>query len=87
MDFSDQELDRRMEQAIQSNTPFDALYEIARELVDAGMPKDDLTRLFMRHFEMYGDDEDGTIYDAIADVLDYITGWCSAPQRLYPDES
>ena len=75
----------RVEQALLSAEPFPALLALAYQLRDEGMPRGDLYRLYHSFFLRYtapGTDE--SLYDAIADTLDFISGRCPPSRALYP---
>lgn len=42
--------------------------------------------LFDEYRQRHHADKDETRYDAILDVMDYITGWCSPQNRLFDSE-
>lgn len=60
----------------------DVLYDLSRELLDSGYPREALLEDF-KHliFELRerGDDERE---DAVMEVLDVLTGWCAPSTRL-----
>jgi hypothetical protein len=75
----------RVESALASEPPQDALLELAEELRDGGMPQAELLALFDAARERHAGDADETSYDAILDTMDLISGWCAPSRRLYPD--
>lgn len=75
----------RLERALAAAKPPDALWELARELQEAGTSREKLLALFDAARERHENDADETCYDAILDTIDCIVGWCASSQRIYPE--
>ncbi len=64
------------------NTLADALYDLSRELLDSGYPRevllDDFKRLILE-LRKRGEEERE---DEVMEVLDILTGWCAPSARL-----
>ena len=73
----------RVEQALASPVPFQALLQLATELRDSGMGQSDLRVLYEFFLGRHRTDPDESLHDALADTLDFITGWCSPGHALY----
>ena len=67
---------QRLQAALQSDSPAQAVLALARMLRDEGMPQVALYRLYLdalqRHNEKASDND--TLYDALADTMDLIWG-------------
>lgn len=63
----------------------DALDALARSIRDDdGYGQRELFQLFDRARQTHADDADYTVYDALGEVLDRITGWCLDRYKLFP---
>lgn len=71
------------EKALNSNKPFENLHELAVKWKAQGMSKDEMYTLFEHYGRIHQEDEDETKYDAIADTMDFIVGWCLPQKRLF----
>jgi hypothetical protein len=60
-------------------------YEFAVELRDSGVSQADLLAIFTEVRARHLDDPDESKCDALADIMDIITGWCSPSKALYPN--
>ncbi|HZR21697.1 MAG TPA: hypothetical protein VFE51_30725 [Verrucomicrobiae bacterium] len=76
----------RLEIALQQVEPGRAAYGVARNLRDEGMSQLDMYRLFGEFRAAHESDVDQTVYDAVLDTMDVISGWCSPGSRLYDTE-
>ena len=74
----------RVEQALVGVTPADAAFEVAVQLRDEGMSQPDLYALYDSFRAQHEADADQIRYDAVLDAMDFISGWCSPSQALYP---
>jgi hypothetical protein len=79
------EIDLRIEHAAASASPNESLHALAEDLRDGGMGQDELLSRYDRPLQQHRSDPDETIWDAIADVMDFISGYCSPHMRLFPD--
>lgn len=70
--------------ALESSHPFDSAHELARRLRDQGMDRPNLEKLFREELERHREDVDDRKWDALADTLDFIVGWCSPGKELFP---
>lgn len=55
-------------------------YELLVKLHDMGVDKDSVYRPLFVYFNSL---EDGISYNFIADILDFVTGWCSPEKRIW----
>lgn len=55
-------------------------YELLMKLHDLGAEKD---RVYQPLFAYLNSLEDGISYNFIADILDYVTGWCSPEKSIW----
>ena len=74
----------RFEAALGEPTPFDALRTLAEALRAEGMSQQDMYRVFDEYRARHHHDVDETLYDAILDVMDFISGYCAPANRLFP---
>jgi hypothetical protein len=77
----------RLEAALSSADPTGVAFGLAIELRDAGMPQADLLAVFDASRARHHDDADERRYDALLDVMDFISGWVSPSRALYPPPS
>lgn len=76
----------RMEAALNVGSPFDALYSLATHFRDEGMAQRDMYQLFMEYFREHNDDVEPNVKrDALADVMDFIVGWCGPDHKLFEE--
>ena len=73
----------RLDSALSTRDPFASALKLAATLKSEGLTQNQLHRVFNQARDVCHDTE-GPKYDAILDVLDYITGWCSPETRLFP---
>ena len=55
-------------------------YERLVELHESGVDKDSVYQVLFAYFNSL---EDGISYNFIADILDFVTGWCSPEKRIW----
>lgn len=55
-------------------------YEVVSKLCDLGVEKE---VVYQSLFEYYQSLEDGLAQDCVADILDFIVGWCSPQKRIW----
>lgn len=79
------EIEARLRELARTHEPdalSDALYDLSRELLESGYPReallDDFKRLVLKLRER-GDEERE---DTVMEVLDVLTGWCSPGAKL-----
>ena len=60
------------------NTDLNRGYELLMKLHEMGVDKESVYRPLL---EFHSGLEDGIAYDYVADILDYVSGWCS-PERI-----
>lgn len=72
----------RLQMAFRQPQPNRAALELARVLRDEGLSQLDLYQLFDEFRAAHASDVDETIYDAILDTMDSISGWCNPSCRL-----
>lgn len=63
---------RRFEVALSSAQPAEALHALAISLKSEGMSNEALSVLFAQFLRLHRDDPDERLWDAIADVMDFI---------------
>jgi hypothetical protein len=76
----------RLENALRDSEPGRAVFALARTLRDEGMSQLELYRLFDGFRATHENDGDETLYEALLDTMDSISGWCSPSSRLYDSE-
>jgi hypothetical protein len=64
--------------------PFQNLHALAKQLRDSGMPQSVMSGLFTEFLLKHREDQNESRNDAICDTLDFIVGWCSEGNRLFP---
>lgn len=57
-------------------------YELLVKLHDLGAEKESVYQSLLAYHSGL---EDGITYNYIADLLDYVAGWCSASNRIWKD--
>ncbi len=62
------------------NTYLERGYELLVELHELGIDKDSVYRVLSEYLGSLGD---GISYDFIADILDYVSGWCSPEKAIW----
>jgi hypothetical protein len=82
------EHDSLLERALQSPEPVSALRSLVLELAAKGYTKNQIHGVFSEFFAKLQQSEPfrETDAEAIADVLDALTGWCGAAAELLPGE-
>jgi hypothetical protein len=76
----------RMQAALESQSPVNALYALAQALKAEGMSQREMYQLFNLYRAKHQDDADETKYDAVADTMDFICGNCSPHARLFDSD-
>lgn len=80
------DISARIDRALMESSPIDALATVAKEVKSEGMSQRDMYYLFDGYRDRHQTDKDETRYNAILDVMDLITGWCSPQNRLFESE-
>jgi hypothetical protein len=75
--------DALIDRALQSAQPSASLEAVARDLKAEGMSQAEMYALFEAQLVKHRADPDERLYDAIADTLDMICGWCGPHRRLF----
>ena len=75
----------RMEAAIGNASPFEALHALAKSFKAEGMSQRAMYDLFASYHSS-PHDCDELKSDALADVMDFICGWCTPDKRLFQTE-
>jgi hypothetical protein len=70
-------------EALDSSEPFGALCKLAEAQVAQGVPQPELLAAFQRQLSSQEGASDERLYNALADVMDFIVGWCSPEASLY----
>jgi len=73
----------RFEGALQNKDINNALLELAKELKNEGVSKTMLLKVFDDYREKYSDNSESSEYNAILDVMDFISGYSSPHMKLY----
>ena len=76
---------KRMEEALGTSVPFEALMSLAQDLKSEGMSKEEMYELFDHYRAVHDGDIEETLDDAILDVMDFIVGFCSPGRALFPN--
>lgn len=74
-----------LRRALQADDPSDSVYTLAVRLRDGGMKRPELEKLYTDELLLHRDSDDERKWDAIADTLDFVVGWCSPGKELYPE--
>lgn len=74
------EIRDKLQRAIGSEKPSNALETLARELKSLGWKQQDLYELFSEFLRTITDDR---MADAVRDTMDVIVGWCSPSRALF----
>lgn|GEM_PF-2609030 len=73
--------EQRVWAALKEEAPADAVYRLAVAMRDEGVSQADLYAVFSRVCRQL--DSGDPRFDAMADTLDYIIGFCSTPMKLF----
>ena len=84
--MANQSHNARMEDALQAESPAEALVSLAHALKAEGMSQREIYQLFDEYRARHHSDTDETRYDAILDTMDIIVGWCSPQSRLFDSD-
>ena len=76
-------LERSVADALQSRDPFEALRTLAESQATQGVPQTELLAAFQAQLDSQGSASDEKLYNALADVMDFIVGWCAPEAALY----
>lgn len=76
----------RIEEALRAESRLDALTALVHAFRAEGMTKQAIGESYYQFFKQLQDTNREMEADAIADVLDVLTGWCSPSNRLIPAE-
>ena len=76
----------QFETALAAPEPVSALHDLARTLKDGGMSQTDMLALFTEFQIRHRDDQDGRLYDAIVDTMDFVSGWCHKSFGLFDSD-
>ena len=84
MTYSQFELiERAIAAALQSIDPVAGLLELSESCTARGVEQPVLYYAFQRQLESHRDPVDERLYEALADAMDYISGFCSPNMALY----
>lgn len=78
-------LAQRIEGALQTATPEESLVALALEMKGQGTSQQEIYALFETQLLRCRDSNE-TFFDALANVMDRIVGWCRPEQRLFDTE-
>lgn len=73
----------RLEQSLDAGL-FDGAQAVAFELRNEGVSQVDLLAIFDEVRARHSDNPDERKFDACADVMDLISGWCHPSKAMYP---
>lgn len=73
----------RFRRALASTDVGAALYALACDLRDVGETEQEVCGLFDLFRSIHDADEDETLYNAILDIMDCITGWCAGNAAIF----
>jgi hypothetical protein len=76
----------RIERALQAQDAEEALVQLAREMKTEGLGQREMYHLFEAQLLHRRSDSDESAYDALANTMDRIVGWCHPAQRLFETE-
>ena len=72
-----------LNKALEAENVLDALYETAVSMKNGGVSKEDTYTQFEALRAKHSQDQDETIYNAILDMMDCISGCCSPHLKIY----
>ena len=84
MNDSDEMHIATLEKLLTSPDAFAAAYALAIQLRDAGLAQDRLYGIFEAVRARHENDADQRHLNTVVDVMDFIAGWCSPSNALYP---
>jgi hypothetical protein len=73
----------RIERALQRQDAEKALVQLAREMKAEGLGQREMYQLFESQLLHHRTDSDESAYDALANTMDRIVGWCHPAERLF----
>jgi hypothetical protein len=75
-------IDPRIELALHTETPVASLRDLAAELLRTGQDRDSVYELFESARAALREADREADEDAVMDVMDFLTGWCSRQMKL-----
>lgn len=78
-----QHFEPSFKEALESPKPFEALCLLAQLWVAQGVQQAELYAAFEQQLQRYSNTEDQQQYDALADTMDLIVGWCAPEAALF----
>jgi hypothetical protein len=78
-------LDDCFEQALRSAQPVDQLWDLATRLSSQGYNRETILAVFEDKRQRLRSDDREADEDAVMDMMDLITGWCSPHRKLPVD--
>jgi len=76
-------LEPLFKEALESSVPAEALRNLARGWRDQGMPQASMYSAFEEQLVRQSGAESDRLYDALAETMDLIVGWCTPSAALY----
>ena len=76
----------RIEEALRAKPRLSALDALVRQLSMARMAKKAIAEMFYEAYKQKQAENRFEEADALADILDYLTGYCAKNMRLLPDD-
>jgi hypothetical protein len=76
----------RIKRALHAPEPEDCLLALAKELKIEGVSQSTMYELFEAELVRVRSNSDERSYNALADVMDRIVGWCAPEQRLFDSQ-
>jgi hypothetical protein len=79
--------DDLIEQALRSKDPVEELRSLAQRLITQGQDQPTILALFEQTRQRLRRENREADEDAVMDVMDFITGWCSPHMKLFQKPS
>lgn len=76
--------DPDIDTALKADNTFKALWELAKSRAEAGAPQAEQVEAFTQAMQDARREECEEVEEALLDVLDSLTGFCSPHSRIYP---
>lgn len=77
---------QKIKAALDAPQPGDHLFHLATAFKEKGLTQAQIYSLFTDFLARHEEDEDETKYDALIDVLDFISGYCHPSKALFKDD-
>jgi len=75
-------IDPRIEEALRTDSPVWRLRDLAANLLSQGRDREEVLALFEQARSQLREADREADEDAVMDVMDFLTGWCSPHMKL-----